>query len=132
MENNENSICASCGKCCKSYAGFYEPNQVLSLLEDLKNTGTFKGLGETHQIDWYEGSPDIYMIRPAHKNSLGRERDPSWGGECVNLTDTGCSLTFEQRPLQCQALTPSSDFRCKGLSKRDIKELWKDHQNFFL
>ena len=136
MENNENSVlCSTCaGKCCKKYAGFYHPEQVLELLQNLKRD---KRLGVTHQIDCYDGTfdtdyKDVFMIRPCHKNTFNQTLDRSWGGTCVNLTENGCKYPFEERPIVCQSLAPSSDFICKnGYKKIDMAMIWKPYQHYF-
>lgn len=129
INNNESSLCATCqGQCCKRAAGIYHPEQVI----DIFNNPDFKEWGKTYQIDWWEGETSIYWVRPVHTNSIGKKHDASWGGQCVNLTETGCKLTFEERPIQCQALEVQKDFNCnKGLSKADMRDLWKSYQYLF-
>lgn len=131
IENNENfAICSSCGGvCCKRAAGIYHPEQVKDILE---NIDTFDGFGKTHQIDCWSGNPDIFWLRPVHTNSVGKIRDDSWGGQCVNLTDNGCTLSFDERPLQCQKLEVDTNRNCSvGMSKKDMEELWQPYQHYF-
>lgn len=47
--------------------------------------------------------------------------DPSWGGECVFLMHTGCSLDFEIRPFTCRTLKPSDDKECRSNIKKNEK-----------
>lgn len=130
IQNNEHlDICSACGgSCCKNYAGWYHPEQVLTILESYKNTGE---LSPGYKIDAYEA--EVYVLRPTHTNSPDSDEDFSWGGQCVHFEDKkGCSLTFEQRPLQCQSLTCSEPEIAKtGLSKSKIKEYWKEYQHYF-
>lgn len=134
VKNNETPhFCKDCGKCCKHYAGMYHPEQVLNELELLKNN-QLNDLGTKYQIDCWENweNGDIYFLRPAHTNSLNEIIDRSWGGQCVNLTDTGCSLTFEQRPYECQKLKAYDYHKCSSdESKITIKEYWIDYQHYF-
>jgi hypothetical protein len=76
-------------------------------------------------IDWWEGDPrsDSYYpteigaapyIRPRHSKSRPGTRDPAFGvsGDCLFLTDSGCSLEPVERsagstwarPMGCQML----------------------------
>ena len=36
----------------------------------------------------------------------GKTYDPSWGGECIFLEPTGCSLQLKHRPRECRLLEP--------------------------
>lgn len=117
------SICRACGgKCCKTMAGasspedFGAPNQKLLLRNLIK---LFKSGDWT--IDWWDGDPTEstvpkceqgLFIRPQHKGNRAVLRDPSWGGECVFLTDKGCRLPAHKRPKGCRMLEPKQDKRC--------------------
>jgi Fe-S-cluster containining protein len=137
ISNNETpDICAECGGgCCKNYAGMYHPEQVVNILKEYADTGF---LPENIKIDAWEETERIYMLRPAHKNSPEDNYDLSWGGECVNFTENkGCSLSFENRPLQCQGLVceapnPNIDQFSNEWSKLKMMQIWKDYQNYFI
>lgn len=128
------SLCTLCrGKCCKQMPGQYSP-------DDFKEPITYeflKGLLEagSHSIDWHE-DPEIYYIRPRSIN--GEKIDPSYGGQCINLTDTGCSLPEEVRPLQCRMLEPKGkigSLNCKspkGFGKLEMASLWNEHQGILI
>ena len=130
IQNNESiSTCSTCGgTCCKSYAGWYHPEQVLDILKEYKKSSS---LPDNVKIDAYDASPDIYVLRPTHTNSPSGNYDLSWGGICVNHSDKGCSLTFDERPLQCQTLEVEKTFKCKGTSKFTMAEYWKEYQQYF-
>ena len=132
IQNNEHKdMCSTCGgSCCKSYAGWYHPKQVLAILEKYKSTGN---LSDGYKIDAYEGEDSIYVLRPTHTNSSNSDYDLSWGGQCVHfINEKGCNLSFNDRPLQCQSLTCSEPKVTKtALYKSDIKEYWKDYQYYF-
>lgn len=74
------------------------------------------------------------MVTGPRINSI---RDDSWGGQCVLLTDQGCSLKFEERPRMCQILKPNYDFleskaycgETPGYSKREFMLAWIPYQN---
>lgn len=106
----DSPLCAECGgECCKKAPGIYWPEDIEPLtgeriLEMVRQ--------EKCAIDWYDGDPRpdgdlwrVYWIRPAIKG-VDQPLDPSWGGECVHLTDAGCSVPAGERPRQCLALTP--------------------------
>jgi len=99
-----NKFCASCGgKCCKSMGCELSTRDMKSDI----NKDTIKELLESgmYSIDYWDyftsedgiSVDEGYFIRARNKNSP--VVDPSWGGECVMLTDTGCSLSFEDRPF---------------------------------
>lgn len=113
MKNNENlGTCAACGGvCCKTMPGSYLPKQLTDeQVHHLLVTGQAA-------IDWWEGDPRpdknklvrANYLRAATKKAAGKIFDPSWGGECVHLTNSGCALTFEARPWACQTLIPNPD-----------------------
>ena len=138
MKNNENtSLCSSCGECCKSIPGIVHPNElkevtVESLSQMIKNG---------YQFDYWEGNitgkPEhdeitAYYLRPQTKKSVGKMVDASWGGECVFLTETGCSKAFDQRPTQCRALKPAENGNCsyeKKYSKIEVIKAWLPYNN---
>lgn len=88
-----------------------------------------------YQFDYWEGNltgkPEhenitAYFLRPQTKKSAGKVVDASWGGECVFLTETGCSKPFEERPTQCRALKPAEDGNCTYEKKYTKAEMIKD------
>lgn len=99
-----------------------------------------------YAIDWREGDPrknggglrKTYFIRPATKNS--RELfDSIWGGECVLLTPSGCSLAPAERPSGCRLLEPKANGECYshmgGMTdddKRIAAVRWMKYQNIIL
>jgi Fe-S-cluster containining protein len=104
-ENNEDAkTCTKCGgECCKRYPGIIAPDDlgttardILSKCRELLRTGGY-------QVDWWEGDPNIYFVRPKimdHRS--GSVFSPSWGGSCYFLAYNGCKLSFEDRPLGCR------------------------------
>jgi Fe-S-cluster containining protein len=133
MKNNENaSLCSGCGECCKRMPGIVHPNELGEItVESLSQM-----IKDGYQFDYWEGNitgkPEhdeitAYYLRPQIKHSVAKVVDASWGGECVFLTETGCSKTFEQRPTQCRALKPSESGNCsyeKKYSKVEVIKAW--------
>ncbi len=116
--------CAICkGKCCKYMPGHYSPTDFSDL--------SFEGLKAEIEkgniaIDWWEADPKEYYLRA---RQIGEEIvHGSWGGVCVNLSPTGCNLSWEERPLGCRSLKPSESSRgaCIGsYTKRQSVDDWK-------
>jgi hypothetical protein len=98
-----------------------------------------KMIQDGYQFDFWEGNitgnpehEDVtaYYLRPQTKKSVGKVVDASWGGECVFLTESGCSKTFEERPTQCRALKPVKDGGCnlpERYSKVEIIKSWLEY-----
>lgn len=135
----DSPICVECqGKCCKHYPGSCWPDDVKPLtaeriIEMVRH--------ERYAIDWYEGDPRldgdlgcVYFLRPAIRGAASH-LDPSWGGVCVFLMDTGCSLPADKRPRECLAIIPSDpiDGHClaeDGYAGKDAAAMaWIPHQN---
>ena len=97
--------CTKCkGGCCKSMGCHFSPTDFSEItFEALKNE-IEKGF---ISIDWWEEDEPQYYLRMRHKNAP--IVDPSWGGICMLLTDKGCPLPFEKRPLGARALKPRED-----------------------
>lgn len=113
LNNEAGEICARCkGSCCKRYAGMVYPEQLPEVTEQ----SLMDMLDRGYIFDSWEGNPTskpehnpltAYFLRPRHTNDEPEDfYSGSWGGICSFLTDKGCKLKFEQRPLVCQNLTP--------------------------
>ncbi len=117
-------LCAKCGgQCCKVCPGALSPEDLTKPLKAaliaLFKTGKYA-------IDWYEAEEQGYYIRAAVKDN-NNLFDPTWGGECVFLTDSGCELSLENRPYQCRMVEPVPDPKnciSHSGSKYNISELW--------
>ena len=119
-EFQTSSLCEKCkGSCCKHMACHFSPSDFEEL--------TFEHLSEKIDegwisIDWWESDEPQYYLRVRHVNAP--IVDPSWGGTCVLLTDTGCPLPFEKRPLGARALEPTPNGCVVHYSKYDCKNDW--------
>lgn len=108
----DKATCAECGgDCCKDMPGIYSPEDFGApnrtvMIRRIK--AAF--LADRACVDWWEGnfqkvnSPK--HVRPQTVRSRGRLRDPSWGGTCSMLTETGCSLARKEMPYGCRVLKP--------------------------
>jgi len=116
-------------------AGAYRPNDfneeiTSDFILKLLNTGKVA-------IDWWEGDTrrngfqQTYYLRPRHINEGAISG--SWGGVCINLTDTGCILKFHDRPYQCKMLLPKKSgcyFQDKTMTnKQQVADSWYEYQD---
>ena len=134
-ENKE--ICSNCKDvCCKHIPGCCHPSDFSNNINKMKKAL----LSKYYCIDWWESDPrknkneyhEGYFIRPATKNKVGILRDPSWGGECVFLSDTGCKLSSDKRPMMCRMLEPVENNKCvlHGKDKREYCIDWLKYHEF--
>jgi hypothetical protein len=124
-----NEICCLCGQCCKRYAGAYHPEDFGVITEiDL-----MRRLKKDCAIDWLEGEVELYFVRPRHKNT-DNPIDPSWGGECTHLTQTGCDLPRDEMPAGCRMVAPKETLSgdCKGPGKEEAAKWWRKYQNLLI
>ena len=141
FENKE--ICLKCGGyCCKNLPGNYYPKDF-NLSEINPTEEDFKKLKKIINdsniaIDWWEDNnypPTKYFLRPAIKNAT-QKFHPTWGGECIFLTETGCQLSYEKRPLECKNLIPKdsdSEHNClmhNELNKETAYKAWLSYDTF--
>lgn len=135
-DSNENpDFCTPCGgQCCKTLPGEYWP-------EDFNNdVDTIKKALESGEVaidywDWYENSEGVrvngYYLRPKTVNRVEVLVDASWGGQCIHLTDDGCTKEFEQRPRGCRELVPEADnSKCNSpIMKFDAVVAWEKYHS---
>lgn len=131
MENKE--LCKQCGgRCCKTCGCHYSP-------EDFKDL-TFEGLKREIDkgfisIDWWEGNPfedDRNIFRGLFlriRNINSPIVDASWGGRCILLTDTGCPVSYEERPKGARLLIPSEEGCRLEYDKRDCAKDWYKYRD---
>ena len=149
--NNENhSLCSVCqGACCKRMPGAVIPQQfnqiTLDLLVDLLTSGYcldyWEGYIEDDNGNWGDSHEDkpAYFLRPKIKGHETSLVHGAWRGECVFLTEKGCSLSFKERPYFCQILVPHEDnTKCSpdnskegllpSLTKKEAVKAWLPYQ----
>ena len=120
--------CALCkGACCKRMACHYSPDDFPEISYEYLKKEIEKG---KISIDWWEDIFPEYYLRARHVG------EPvvcgSWGGKCVNLTEHGCSLPFEERPLGGKALRPrehSGGDCVSSYKKEQCKNDWKQYSS---
>ena len=135
--NENTALCAECGgRCCKRMGCeasvsdvFGKRKPSIEKLKDFLATGGFA-------IDSWEGDPTAggreltFFVRAAHKG-VTHLYDPSWGGECVFITPTGCALSWAKRPYGGKALVPDRPHCHTTYSKRDCAIDWYPYQWMF-
>ena len=80
--------------------------------------------------DIQEGGPlaRILMVRPSISGMEGLALDETYGGRCTFLTDEGCGLHPDARPLGCHTLKPDRISGCLNpLDKKETAKIWRDH-----
>lgn len=138
MENKE--ICRVCrGLCCKSCGCHFSPDDFKEITFESLKKEIDKG---NISIDWWDGSP--FVDNDIGVSSDGIERayylrmrnqdspivDPSWGGQCSLLTDTGCPLSYEERPKGARELIPISEGRCySNYTKKQACKDWYEYDD---
>lgn len=123
VENNESvEACKKCGgRCCKRNPGICHPRDFEDNWENMvKAIECGKYTIDSWDDDW--GDNDIYYIRPTIKGRVGEVPHYSYGGECIFLTNKGCELKFENRPLGCRMLK----VRVEG-DKIKCDQEWKNY-----
>lgn len=153
------AICGPCGgECCKRAPGISHPDdwnpsnptEMFALLVDALQTNWvadgWDGWCQEREIfgpadtefdppragtdDWLWYHTDYVRPRGANDRSITSR---SWGaGQCVFLTDSGCGLSYADRPTQCRELIPAEDRDCKlsdpNLGKRGLAQAWAPYQ----
>lgn len=149
IENNENKdVCKKCGgKCCKNSPCEFAPFQILDDKSDIPLIDQlikFLECGK-YAIDCWDG--DVYgkdryccyYVRVAAESEetygLLRLFDTDfWFGRCKLLTDNGCSLSWEERPVCGKSLIPNANGRCTSIyenGKEEMAKLWYEYNYLF-
>ena len=103
------SFCASCSACCENMGCEYSPGDFKIITFESLRKHIERGFTS---IDWWEGDPRknkcefdrTYFLRARNKNA--DIVDSSWGGICSLLSETGCTLSFNDRPKGGRFLKP--------------------------
>lgn len=110
------SICAQCqGRCCKTMGCSLAPEDMFRALKD--RTPTRENVEDLLQngkfaIDSFRiAGHALYYLRMKHKCFTFIGVDAM--GECISLTDAGCSLAFEDRPKGGRMLEGREDGGCE-------------------
>ena len=121
--------CSVCkGVCCKRMACHYAPEDFKEISFDALKAEIEKG---KISIDWWEGNKREYYLRARH---IG---EPivygSWGGTCINLTETGCSLSWDERPSGGKSLNPPKHYPDRDCiqtyTTEQCKNDWKKYED---
>lgn len=130
------------------------PEAIANLLKKTEEyvLDCYEGYSEEHDNGWF--------IRPPHKPNVpwagspfemdmfGLEAlmlfrdmfglnddnpyvDCSFGGECIHFIDkVGCKLSYDERPVMCQALVAEENQQCaNGFSKKVAADWWSDYHH---
>lgn len=118
-------MCRKCGgECCKHKPGLYHPDQLFADIPP--NGGMSSVVDRVHalldsgkyilvQVLDEEDKDPYTAIQPRTSFVKSKIAEDDYGvGQCVNLTDTGCSLVYSDRPLECQRLVPAFPHSCRS------------------
>lgn len=130
VERGGNNLSAKVcgGKCCRRCPGIVYPSDIRG--EKKKGIKKLLSSGK-YAVDYWEGGmkgqtgKKAYYIRPVVKGYEGNLVHAGWGGECIFLTENGCSLSPWKRPRECRMPEPGKD-ECKqhARNKGRIVERW--------
>ena len=136
MENQE--ICSVCkGACCKATPGHIFPSELkfpvtLESLTTLLQTNLYA-------IAWWGDSPmdkreeatRLFYLR-MRQVCADKILDDSKHYYCILLTEIGCKLPHDERPMVCRALIPKENFKCTfdddSLTKVNCAIAWMPYQ----
>jgi Fe-S-cluster containining protein len=128
-------ICKTCGgKCCKTFSGPATPRDFGQSKEEIRKN-LYKALKSSRwTIDWISQENELYFVRPTVKGFEGSVFDHRYSGECTFLTETGCELTFKERPESCRMLIPKSNEKCdpQGYTRMYVAKLWQEYLDVLL
>ncbi|MCI9315567.1 MAG: hypothetical protein HFI57_11410 [Lachnospiraceae bacterium] len=124
--------CAACrGQCCRTTGCSLSPEDMcrelagrpvnVETVEELLQKGNFS-------IDSFQiGGRAFYYLRMRHKCFTFIGVDAM--GECVMLTDSGCALAFENRPMGGRMLEGKAGGGCiQHYTREMMVEDWKPYQ----
>lgn len=138
---NENaSVCAPCGgQCCQGMPGIYHPDDLFSNMSDEQIKNKMISMLEDGSVvltdNEISDARGKYSLRVESLTPrAGRRNMKIWYqpfnyGQCINLGETGCKLSSEDRPRECRALVPSLEgpSKCRpepGFDREDLLEEW--------
>tara|TARA_B100001093_G_scaffold255829_1_gene244697 strand:+ start:610 stop:1092 length:483 start_codon:yes stop_codon:yes gene_type:complete len=119
-KNETPDFCKGCGGCCKSQPGGYSPDQFSSEDEIINLLVSNKAI-----LDWWvHGIQSIYYLRPKKATEFGyiAANSPPMGN-CIHLTEKGCSMAWSKRPHNCRALRAFAPKECEPIYEISPKKL---------
>lgn len=126
------NVCARCqGRCCKTMGCSLEPEDMHKALKGRaatrENVESILQNGQFAIDSFQVEGRTFYFLRMKHKCFTFIGVDAM--GECVALTDHGCSLTFEDRPKGGRMLEGREDGGCTQHYMQEMMIAdWKPYQ----
>lgn len=128
----DKSICAGCGKCCKSIGCIYMPEDFKSMnFEYLKNE-LLKGNISISGDFIIGGSIYFFVLYLKARNiNSGIVDLVSRASQCKMLREDGCYYTKEERPSLGASIIPNKEHKncALGISDEEMSKSWLKHQN---
>jgi hypothetical protein len=121
--------CHHCKAACEHRPGWFLPEQIEPLAKSLGIT-TAELFKEHLQVDWWVGSPDIFLLAPRLKGETGGTiypGDPC--GICHWFRDGKCEIHTHGKPAECQQLGHEGGRVVTG-DREKIADAWRgaEHQ----
>ncbi len=146
IDSNERAeVCRACGgECCRTRPGAESPERFLAEPDPVGALALALDSGDwvvAHRvgIPFEDGTPPpeeirwrtILYVRPASRAERHGDGAPAqFGSQCVFLGESGCRLSFADRPRVCQSLEPWADGECRaGWDEGAAAKAWLAHQD---
>lgn len=133
MELENKSICSKCGGlCCKRNGCIYSTENFKSIDFDTIQKVLDSGKASiTAELKCYSEFLSIYLYLRARELNKGKIDLVSYPDACASLTENGCTLDLENRPLGGVYLIPKEYHDCGYLIKslKSIIDSWMPYQD---
>lgn len=134
--NEDKSTCAQCGgECCKGVPGVYHPDDLFDSMTDLEiknkiismlqsgNTVITRREIDNDDVGYPYSGKTIAVNVLTPRAIQGSNR--SWFqhdniGRCINLGDSGCTLSSTDRPKECRTLVPTQWWVTENSCKHEV------------
>jgi len=149
IKNEKPDLCTPCGgRCCRWAAGIYHPSQIFhgpngtmkEMLDALSKSASvahveFKAISSSVEHDFEVGDwVSVPVVMPRHYHSPDVVFRMDVIGRCIHHGEEGCSLVYDNRPLECQTLEARDGGECGFPAtfsrERDLLESWLPYRDF--
>lgn len=124
--------CEKCKSACQFRPGWFKPEQIQILADNLKLT--IEELFDKYlAIDWWFGTgsedKDIFMLAPALRvGYTGTYYDYDPRGTCIFFKDGKCSIYDKGKPFECSQYMHTDTQEQVSERHREVAMSWKEHQ----
>ena len=135
-EQTTQDLCSKCkGKCCKHAPCHYSPEDFEEISFDSLKKQIEKGHISIVSVSMREYDEDDMLLQAYILRPRGKDRPISDYGSpldipCSLLTETGCSLSYEDRPMGGKMLIARENGACMAVYESDMCiNDWKPYQD---